>query len=115
MQINYINIDKSIIGSPKDDPFPKVYLRRWISMIRIEKRLVAYFSVTGEGFNPKYNRIPKEKIQNYLRENPMPEDPMYTPEYLMFDLTGSEGLYFLPDNVKQETIEYIEDLLNALI
>ena len=46
----------------------------------------------------------------------MPEDPAYSPEDLIYDLTRmSEGAYFLPRDIKPETAEYIEELLNSLI
>ena len=50
-----------------------------------------------------------------MKEHPMPEDPEYTPEELIKDLTNSSGMYCLPMTVKPETISYIEDLLNAII
>ena len=45
----------------------------------------------------------------------MPEDKLYTEEDLILDMTRSEGVYTLPEGIKEETIEYIEELLNKLV
>jgi len=83
--------------------------------IRIEKKLVVYESVTMEAINPKYLNISKEQILDYMEKHPMPEDPAYSKEDLILDLTESDGMYTLPDNIKQETIEYIRDMLNSIL
>lgn len=82
--------------------------------IRIENKLVVYESVTMEAFNPEYNRIKAEKIREYLKEHPMPDDPEYNSDDLIYDLTESSGMYTLPLAVKESTIDYVADLLNAL-
>jgi hypothetical protein len=84
-------------------------------MIKIEKKLIAYDSITMEPVYPQYAGITEEKIRSYLAKHFMPEDPAYTPEELIMDLTDSEGIYILPSTVKEETIDYISDLLNALV
>jgi len=83
--------------------------------IRIEKKIIAYESITCTAIDPGYLGIDEDNIRNYLRENPMPEDELYTEEDLIMDLTRSEGVYTLPEGIKEETIEYIEDLLNKLV
>ena len=83
--------------------------------IRIERKLVCYESVTMEAINPQFHNISKEKIIRYMKNNPMPNDPAYSKEDLILDLTQSQGMYTLPNNVRQETIEYIENLLNTIL
>ena len=84
-------------------------------MIRIERKIVAFDSMTYNAINPEYLGISEAQIREYMKEHPMPEDPEYTPEELINDLTASSGMYCLSSNVKAETIEYIENLLNALL
>jgi hypothetical protein len=83
--------------------------------IRIEEKIIAYDSITCGAIDPSYLGIKKEEIEKYLSENPMPKDGMYTAEDLIHDLTCSEGVYMLPKGIKEETIDYIEELLNDLI
>jgi len=83
-------------------------------MIRIERKLIAYDSVIMEPVYPQYLGLTEEQIRQYVKENPMPYDPEYTVEELIADLTFSEGIYVLPSKVKEETIEYVEKLLNDL-
>lgn len=83
--------------------------------IRIENKVVVYESVSMEAFNPEYNRIKAEKIKEYLKKHPMPEDPEYSSDDLIYDLAESSGMYTLPDGVKPETMEYVSDLLSELL
>ena len=83
-------------------------------MIKIRRCWVAYEDTLGTAVDPEYLPITREDIENYMKEYPMPEDPEYTKEDLIYDLTASSGVYTLPDGIKQETADYIEELLNAL-
>jgi hypothetical protein len=83
--------------------------------IRIEKKIMAYESITCTAIDPSYLSLDEDTIRKYLRENLMPEDKLYTEEDLILDLTQSEGVYTLPEGIKEETIEYIEELLNKLV
>ena len=84
-------------------------------MIRIESKLLAIDSVTMEPIYPQFAGITEDELRAYIKEHPMPEDPNYSPEDLIMDLTRSEGIYILPFNVKEETIDYVQELLNTLI
>jgi len=77
--------------------------------------LVVYESVTYEAINPQYLGITKEELEDYLKKHPMPKDPAYSEKDLMGDLLYSSGMYTLPEDIKEETIEYIEELLNTLV
>ena len=68
-----------------------------------------------EAFNPEHNRIREEKIREYLKIHPMPDDPEYKSEDLIYDLTESSGMYTLPLAVKESTIDYVADILNTLL
>lgn len=83
--------------------------------IRIENKLIVFESVTMTAIEPTYLGIDKTEIRDYLKEHPMPEDPMYSADDLVNDITQSDGMYTLPEGTKPETLGYIEDLLNALI
>ena len=83
-------------------------------MIKIRRRWVAYEDTLSTAIDLEYLPITREDIENYMKEHPMPEDPEYTKEDLIYDLTVSSGMYILPDGIKQETADYIEELLNTL-
>ncbi|AMM40721.1 hypothetical protein HS1_000917 [Candidatus Desulfofervidus auxilii] len=55
------------------------------------------------------------EMKTYLKDHPMPEDPAYSKEELIDDITKSSGFYCLPNDTKEETREYVAELLNALI
>jgi len=82
--------------------------------IRIQKKLIAFESITMSGIDPSFLGLEEEEIKEYLQKHKMPEDEFYSEEDLIGDLTNSEGIYTLPDGVKEETIDYIEELLNVL-
>lgn len=76
---------------------------------------LVYESVTMTALDPEYLEITEEQIGQYLKEHPMPDDPAYSKDDLIHDLTGSSGFYCLPKETKEETAGYIEDMLNQLL
>ena len=84
-------------------------------MIRVDKFYVVYDTVAMEAVDPEYLSLTRKEIEEYMKNHPMPEDPAYSKEELIEDLTKSSGFYRLPDNTKEETREYVAELLNALI
>jgi len=84
-------------------------------MIRVDRFWVVYSSTTMEAVNPEHLSLTRKEIEEYMKDHPMPEDPEYGREDLIKDLTMSSGFYRLPDNTKEETQEYVAELLNALI
>jgi len=82
--------------------------------VRIKKRYVVFDSITGYVFEPEYARIAKDVIEKYLEYHPMPEDPKYTKEDLINDLTNMTGNLLLPEDLKDETVDFLEDLLGEL-
>lgn len=83
--------------------------------IRVDRYWVVYDSMSMKAIDPEYLFIAEDKIKEYVKENPMPEDPEYSSEDLIGDITESSGFYTLPDNVKVETRNYVANLLNDLI
>lgn len=86
-------------------------------MIHIRKKKGYYtFDATNYiGIEPKYFGITKKDLLEYFKKHPMPTDPAYTKENLISDLTGASGVYVLPDDIKLETVKYIENLVNKLL
>lgn len=84
-------------------------------MVRIERKVIAYNTLDYSAIEPQYLGLTEEIIRAYVTQNPMPEDPEYSEEDMIHDLTGSSGIYTLPSGVKEGTIEYIETLLNNLL
>lgn len=82
--------------------------------IRVGRFWVIYESVSGNAIDPEFLNISEEKMRKYLKENPMPKDPEYSPEDLIGDITNSSGFYSLPDNTKEETRDHVVELLNTL-
>jgi len=55
-------------------------------------------------------------LEDYLKRNPMPEDPKYTEDALFFDLLlQDEGVFTLPDGVSKKTRDYVSKLLDDLL
>lgn len=82
--------------------------------VRIKKRYVVFDSITGYVFEPEWAKITKENIEKYLEEHPMPEDPKYTKEDLINDLTNMTGGLLLSEDLKGETISFLEDMIGEL-
>ncbi|GAI56297.1 unnamed protein product, partial [marine sediment metagenome] len=59
--------------------------------------------------------ISEEEIRDYMKKHPMPEDPEYSPEDLIKDITDSTGFLSLSDEMKPETREYVAELIGALM
>lgn len=60
--------------------------------------------------------ITKEKISEYIKEHPMPEDDAYSLSDLISDLTEASPykLYILPSFIKEATKLYIIKLIDDL-
>ena len=82
--------------------------------IKIEEKVVAYSSITGEAIMPEYLWLNEDDVKRYLDKNKMPKDPNYSVEDIIHDLTSSSGMYTLDPLVKMETREYIAGLLENL-
>jgi len=83
--------------------------------IRIERKWIVYDSTNCTGVEPQHLCITREDIEKHMKENPMPEDQAYSKEDLIGDITQSEGMLTLMDEMEPETREYVADLINALI
>lgn len=81
--------------------------------VKIKKVHVAIDS-NGCRVRPNRLHITYEKILKYIENNPMPEDPIYSPNDLIIDLTDPPSFWMLPINIKEETIRYIEKLVDEL-
>ena len=77
--------------------------------------MLAYDSITMVAIEPNYLQITKDELEEYMEEYPMPEDEKYSKKDFICDITQySSGFYSLPDGIKEETVEYIEEVLNDL-
>jgi len=83
--------------------------------IRFKEVTIAMETITSTAYDPEYNRVDREELDRYLKENPFPKDDAYSEEDLRSDLLHSSGAYTLPKGVQMETKAYIEDLLNELV
>lgn len=83
--------------------------------IRVDDFKVVYDSVTMETIDPLYLSITKQQIEEYLKEHPMPEDPEYSLEDMINDITKSSGFYHLPKATKQDTADFIATLISDLM
>ena len=82
--------------------------------IRVDRFWVVYESIAMEAIDPEYLGIDKEDILKYMKENPMPKDPEYSPEDLIIDVTQSSGFLKLPDAMQPETRGYVAELIGEL-
>ena len=83
--------------------------------IRIEMRKVAFESITMAAIEPQYLGITREQIEEYIKTHPYPDDPAYPIEDMVGDVTQSSGFYCLPNDTKDETDDWIADMLQELI
>lgn len=83
--------------------------------IKVGRFWLVYESVTMEAFNPEHYGITEEDIRNYMKEHPMPEDPEYSPEDLIKDITDSTGFLSLSSDMKPETREYVAEFIGEMI
>lgn len=82
--------------------------------VKIKKTYVVIGS-NGYYIRPGRLNITEEKILKYVEDNPMLEDPEYSLKDLVVDLTELyEEIYTLPINIKEETVHYIEKLIDEL-
>jgi len=82
--------------------------------VRARKGWYLYHSITCEAVDPQYLGITEEQIKEYLKENPMPEDPGYSIEEMIGDITNSTGALTLPDETKEETADFVATLIDEL-
>ena len=82
--------------------------------VRARKGWYLYHSVTSEAVEPEYLGITEEQIREYLKEHPMPEDPEYSAEEMIGDITHSSGSLTLPDETKEETANFVATLIDEL-
>jgi len=83
--------------------------------IRVGDFKVVYESVTMTPIEPEYLCADKKKVKEYMRRHPMPDDPAYSKEDLILDLTESSGFYTLPKDIKDETAEYVAGIVSYLL
>lgn len=83
--------------------------------ITIKRYYVAIHSYNGQGVEPEYMNWQKKDIEAYLKEHPMPDDPNYSKEDMISDLIDSSGTLTFPEDCKQETIDFLEGLMNWLM
>lgn len=98
-----------------DEVFDYCSERRIEMGIRVGDFKVVYESVTMEAINPEYLCVTREQIEDYLKDNPMPNDPAYSVEDMIGDITQSSGFYCLPQDIKDETADFIATLIGELI
>ena len=83
--------------------------------IRVENLKVVYESVTMAAIEPNYLSITREQIEEYIKTHPYPDDSAYSVEDMIGDVTQSSGIYTLPRDTKDETDDWIADMLQELI
>ena len=83
--------------------------------IRVGNFKVVYDSFTMQSIDPEYLSISRKDMEEYLKDNPMPDDPEYSVEEMIGDITGSSGFYTLPDAIKDKTASFVIALIAALM
>lgn len=82
--------------------------------IQVHKCYLAMHSSTCNGVEPEYMNWRGRDIKLYLKSHPMPDDPTYSKEDMINDLTNTGGVLTFPIDIKPETIEFLELLMNWL-
>ena len=83
--------------------------------IRTGNFKLVYNSFTMETIDPSYLGISKKQITDYLKKHSMPDDPEYSVEDMVGDISESSGFYCLPDKVKDETANFVATLISDLM
>ena len=83
--------------------------------IRVGNFKLVYESITMEAIYPEYLGIIREQIVEHIKNHPYPDDPNYPKEFMIGGITKSSGFYSLPKDIKDETADWIADMLNTLI
>jgi len=83
--------------------------------IRVSDFKVVYESITMTAIDPQYLGITREQIEEYMKEHPYPDDPNYGVESMIGDVMQSSGFYCLPKDIRDDTAEWIADLIGELI
>jgi len=83
--------------------------------VKVDRFWIVYESTSMQAIDPDYLCISEEDIREYMKEHPMPDDPHYSVEDLIGDLTMSAGFLTLPDSLKPETRQYVADLIQHLM
>ena len=83
--------------------------------IRCGNFKVIYESVTMQAITPSDLGLSADSIRQYLATHPFPEDPAYSAEDFIGDVTQSSGFYCLPQDTKSETDDYIADCIQELM
>ena len=84
-----------------------------IDVRRVDDSFGIWDGYNCEFVNPEYLRIPKEKVREYLKDNPFPKDPDYSEENMILDLTGSSGSLLIPSK-SRKTAEFIARMIRDL-
>jgi len=83
--------------------------------VRCETQRLFYHSFNMEAINPEYLGISEEAIREYMKEHPKPDDPYYSTEDMIYDLTDTSGFLSLSDNVSEETATYMCEMIEDLM
>lgn len=63
---------------------------------------------------PMYLLISDKQLTDYLKKNPFPEDSVYSVQDLMMDMKTT-GSWMLPKDIKEETGNFIAEMVQELI
>jgi hypothetical protein len=83
--------------------------------IRVERKWVVFESCSMTAIYPDSLGITREEIEEYMKDHPMPEDQFYSKEDLICDVTDTSSMLTLSDELKQDTREYVAELIGALM
>jgi len=83
--------------------------------IRFERNKCGiYDSINCRFVEPAYLLLDKQKVTQYLKEHPFPKDPAYSEESLLGDLQTT-GSWTLPNDIRDETGEYIAEMIHTIL
>lgn len=81
--------------------------------VRIEKKLIAYESVSCKGIEG--GLFFKPEVLEYLHAHPFPRNDIYSFEDMVIDLCDTDGLLTFHADMPENVIEYIRGLMQELI
>jgi hypothetical protein len=84
-----------------------------MSIRYVKKKNGIFDSINCTFIEPNSLCIDKEKVDEYLKTHPFPKDPEYSVEDLVGDLQTT-GSWTLPEGIKDETGEFIAEMVYEL-
>ena len=84
-----------------------------IRVRKVDDSFGIWDSFNCEFVNPEYLGIKKERIKEYIKENPFPKSDMYSEKEMINDIVQSSGSLLISGT--EEQADWVADMIQALL